>query len=168
MAGEIQIALKLYPQRTTNPNASWDQLTQSTNAHQAGGWRFKNGEVADLNATLSQPIPTSINATPAAKVKLHWVTDSATGNDVKWFVYVVDRVYNTDTTDPAAWDDSLTVVDTNLGSYVEHECEVSITTAMIAAGRNVRLLIRRDSTDGADTLAADVLLTDAILVADEA
>lgn len=167
MADEIQIPLKLYPHRTNNANATWDQLTQTTNLHQAGGWRFRNGEIADINGKLSRPIPSNINVVPAGEIRVHWVTDTATANDVKFFIYVIDIAYNTTSVDPAAWDDSLTVVDANSGQYIENECSVSIVTATLTSGRGLRMLMRRDSTDPADTLAADVIVTDVLLIADQ-
>lgn len=167
MAEEIQVPIRLYPQRTNNANACWDQLTQSTDAHQPAGFRFRNTEIAEVNGDLTRPIPSSVNGTPAGKVRLSWVSASADTDNCKWFVYVKDIAYDTDTTDPASWDDSLTVVDASNGQYVENQCDVSISTATLSSGRNVRFLIKRDSTDGSDTLAADVILTGAIFVADE-
>jgi len=167
MAEEIQIPLQLWPQRTNNANATWDQLTQTNNNHQAAGWRFKDGDTADINGKIAQPIPSDINGTPAGKIRIHWVCGAATANDCKWFVYCSDIAYNTDSTDPSTWDDSLTVVDTNSGQYVENECEVSIATASLTAGKGLRVLIRRNTGDGQDTLSEDVILTDALFIADK-
>lgn len=169
MAEEIQIPLKIFPQRTNNANCSWDQLTQSNNDHQPGGWRMKDAEIAEVNACLSRPIPSSINGTPAGKVRLHWVTDTATGNNVEWHVYLSDVIYNTDTVDPGSWNDSLTVIDANNGQYIANECDVTISTATLSSGRGLVVNIKRDASagNGDDTLAADVLLLDAIFIADE-
>lgn len=169
MAEEIQIPVVLYPQRTNNANASWDQLTQSTNAFQAAGWRMKDTEIAEVNGILARPIPSSINGTPAGKIRLWWITASATGSDVEWHVYLSDVTVDSDTCDPAAWDDSLTVVDTNNGAYELNQCDVSISSASLTSGKQVILNIKRDASagNGDDTLAADVLLVAAVLIADE-
>jgi hypothetical protein len=82
-------------------------------------------------------------------------------------VYCSDIAYNTDSVDISSWDDSLTVVDANTGQYIENECEVSISSATLSSGRGLRVLIKRDSTDGSDNLAADVILTEALFVADQ-
>ena len=170
MAEEIQIPLRLWPQRTNNANAAWDQLTQTNNNHQAAGWRCRDAEIADINAALSRPIPADIHGTPAGKIRLHWLTDSASGNNCKWFVFCSDIAYNVTSVDPASWDDSISVIDANNGQYIENECDVSIATSTLTSGRGLRLLIRRNATAGEtqDTLAADVLLTEAIFIANKA
>lgn len=170
MAEEIQIPLLLWSHRTNNTNCTWDQLTQSNNNHQASGWRFRDNEIADLNGKLSRPIPSNINGTPAGKIRIHWVTSTATASNVEWHVYVIDVQYNTTSVDPSSWDDTLTVIDANNGAYIENECDVSIATSTLTSGRCVRVLIRRDATAGNtdDTLASDCILTDAIFIADQA
>jgi hypothetical protein len=170
MAEEIQIPIMLSAHRVNNANAAWDHLTLTNNTRMEAGWRCRDDEIADINGRLTRPIPSNINGTPAGKVRLHWVTASSSTNNCKWFVYLVDGAYNTDTVDPAAWDDSLTVIDANNGAGIPNECDVTISSATLTSGRGVWLLFRRDATVGEsqDTLAADVLLTDALLIADEA
>lgn len=170
MAGEIQIPLHLWPQRQNNANACWDQLTQASMAHMVGGWRLRDGEIADLNAKLSRPIPADINGTPNGKIRMHWVTSSATTDNVKLQVKAIDIQYNVTSADPSSWDDSTSVIDANNGAYIENECEVSLSTATLTSGRGLRLLIRRDATgtETQDTLASDIILTDALFIADQA
>ena len=165
MAGEIVIPFHLSPHRTTNANASWDHLTQTTNTFQPFGIRLPDALASNVNCWLCRPIPTNINGTPGGKIKIHWVTDTATGNDVKFFIYCSDATFNTTSLDPSSWDDSLTVVDTNNGQYVVNECEVSLSSTAQTAGLDLIVLISRNAVDAADTLAADVLVTDVQYVA---
>lgn len=169
MADEIVIPLRLWNHRVNNANASWDQLTQTTQNHMPGGIRFKDAETTDVNFSLAFPIPSDINGTPAATIELCWVTASSdTSSNLKWFVRCLDITYNTTSVDPAAWDDELTVLDPSNGAYVENKCEVTIATSLITSGKMIRGIIRRYAADAQDTLAADVILTSAWLVADKA
>jgi hypothetical protein len=170
MAGEIEIPLALWPHRQSNQNAVWDVLTATNNNHQISGFRLRDGEIADLDAKLTRPIPSNIHATPNGKVKIRWATSSTSTNSAKFFVKAIDIQYNTTSADPATWDDELTVIDANNGAVIENECEVSLAASTLTSGRGLRLLIRRDATSGEtqDTLAADIWVTDALFVADQA
>lgn len=171
MAGEIVIPLHLWPHRVNNANAVWDQLVQTTNLHDVAGWRMRDGEAADLNFRLTRPIPSNIHATPAAKIVMHWCTTStSTTTQVRLAVRCLDVTYNTTSCDPAAWDDQLTVDDLNSGAFLENTCEVSLSSTAVTSGLGIRGILRRDATSGEtnDTLASDIIITEAFLVADQA
>jgi hypothetical protein len=169
MADEIVIPLKLWLHRVNNANASYDQLTQTTNNHMPDGIRLKDAETTDINFCLAYPVPSDINGTPAATIDLKWATASSdTSSNVKFFVRCLDITYNTTSMDPAAWDDSLTVLDASNGAYVENSCYVSLSSTAVTSGLQIRGIIRREATDAQDTLAADVIITQAFLVADKA
>jgi len=125
-----------------------------------------NSGTADLNGRISQPVPTNINATPNAKLRIHWVTgDTNTSNAVKFTVKAFDVIFNTTSVD-GAFDETLTVTDQSNGQYVENECEVALSVTSITSGKGVRFLVTRDPADASDTLGADVLITEVLLVAD--
>jgi hypothetical protein len=170
MADEIVIPLVLWNHRVNNANASWDQLTATTNAHMAAGIRCKDAETTDINWRLAYKIPADINGTPAATINIRWVTASAdVANNVKFFVKCIDVTYNTTSVDPAVWDDELTVLDASNGAYVENSCYVDLTAATsVTSGKEIRGIIRREATDAQDLLGADVLITSAALIADKA
>lgn len=169
MADEIVIPLRLWNHRVNNNNASFDNLTATTNGHMVAGFRFKNAEAAEVNWCLAYPIPSDINGTPAATIEVCWVTaDAGTTDNCKWFVNVFDVAYNTTSTDPAAFDDALTVLDASNGQYKENKCEVTLSATAVTSGLMLRGTIKRDATDVQDVLGADVILTGAFLVANKA
>lgn len=168
MADEIVIPLVLWNHRVNNANASWDQLTATTNNHMADGIRMKDAEVTDINFRLAYKVPADINATPAASILIRWVTAStSTVTNVKFFVKCFDLDYNVTSVD-AAYDDELTVLDASNGQYVENSCYVDLSSTAVQASKEIRGVIRRDATDVQDTLAADILITSAALQADKA
>lgn len=170
MAGEIVIPLKLWLERDRNPNASWDHFHGANDKHALAGWRFDDNVHAEINWCLSRPLPADINATPNGKIRVHWGTTSTdTTSLLQWLCDMLDILYNTTVADPAAWDDQLSVQDASNGAVVENECEMSIVTATLTAGRGARGVIRRNALIGNtnDTLAATAWLTEAFLVADK-
>jgi hypothetical protein len=169
MAGEIVIPMILWPQRTTYANATWDQVTATNNVHQAAGWRLKDGEAAELNFRLACAVPANLNATPAAAFHIRWLSSAASGT-VHFYIHGVVITFNTTSTDPASITPSHDVGDATNGAYVENECSIPLSSVTIAAGKGLRGYVYRDATSGntADTLAADVILTEMFLVADQA
>lgn len=168
MAGEIEIELQLYNHRVNNANACWDQLTQTTNNHMPCGIRCKDAEITDINFVTTRRVPSNVDGTPNAAIYIHWGTASTdTSSNCKWFVKVFDLTMNSTSMD-AAYDDELTVLDPSNGQYWENETSVSLSSTSVTSGKILRGVIRRDATDAQDTLGADVILTRAFLVADQA
>ena len=168
-AGEIKIRMDDSPHRVNNANCVWSHLTLSNNVHMSGGWLMRNAEVADLNIDLPVPIPTNINATPNGKIRICWLTSSSdTSNAVKFFCGISDVVENSDSVDPSAFDMAIStnVTDTSGGAGILNTVDVTVSGPTLSAGRHLIGLIRRDSTDAGDTLAADVYVTRVLFVAD--
>lgn len=167
MAGEIQIPCKLWIHRAINTRATYAHLTNA-GIHTPDGILMPNAGAADVNGRISVPIPADIHATPAGKLKLRWVTASAdTSGTARFSVAVFDVNPNATSTASAA-DETLTVTDASNGQYIENECEVALSATTQSSGRVIRFVITRDPAHGSDTLAADIILTDALYVADRA
>jgi hypothetical protein len=167
MAGEIQVPCKLWIHRVVNTRATYTHLANG-GAHTPDGILLPNAGAADVNGRTSVPVPADINATPAGKIKLRWVTASAdTSSTVRFSVAVFDVTLNTTSTASAA-DETLTVTDASNGQYVENECEVSLSATTQSAGLGIRFVVTRDPANGSDTLAADIIITDVLYVADRA
>lgn len=167
MAGEIQVPCKLWIHRAINTRATYAHLVNA-GIHTPDGILMPNAGAADVNGRTSVPVPADINATPAGKIKIRWATTSAdTSGTARFSVAVFDVTLNTTSTASAA-DETLTVTDASNGQYVENECEVSLSATAQSAGRVIRFVITRDPSHGSDTLAADVVITDVLYVADKA
>jgi hypothetical protein len=169
VAGEIVIPMILWPHRTVNANATWDQITAVNNVHQAAGWRMRDGEAAELNFRLACAIPANINATPAAAFHIRWLSSAATGS-VHFYIHGLLVTYDTTSTDPASITPSHNVGDPTNGAYIENACSIPLSGITVTAGKGLRGYVYRDATSGntEDTLAADVILTEMFLVADQA
>lgn len=168
MAEELRRACKIYLHRVNNVNAAWTQMTAATNAHMAGGFLMPNAATADCNWCLVQPVPAGVKTPPAGKIKIRWVTTSAdTTNTVRFAVKCLDIIYNTTSVD-GAFDDDLSVVAASAGQYIENECEVSLSSTSVVAGRGIRGLLERDPAHASDTLGADIWVTEMEFVADQA
>lgn len=168
MSEEVKVEFECSPHRVNNANVVRDHLTQTTNGFMPIGWRFKDAEEAELLIYIPC-IPTEIHATtPNGKVRISWCTASSSTNNVKWFVALNDIAANSDSYDPAAWDMDTSGTDANNGAYVCNSVDVAISGPSLTAGRQLVGTIRRDADDAADTLAADVLLTSVLFVADKA
>lgn len=169
MAGEIKIALNIWSHRVDNPNGVWSHLNLGTGYHCPKAWLLPATPAVDLNAGLSEPIPTYIHATPNAKIRLRWATDSAdVASAVRFFVFAKHLVPNT-TALNGAWGDSIYVDDVSNGQYVMNEVDLALVNAIPADGRDLRFVLRRNKPGTAeDTLAATVYLLEAFLIADKA
>lgn len=167
MAAEIQIPCKLWIHRVVNTRATYAHLANG-GAHTPDGILMPNAGAADVNGRTSVPIPADINATPAGKIKIRWATTSTdTSGTARFSVAVFDVALNTTSTAASA-DETLTVTDASNGQYIENECEVSLSATTQTSGRGIRFVITRDPAHGSDTLAADVVITDVLYVADRA
>ncbi len=163
MSEKILIPFDLYPQEYNNANCVWSQLNISPNTHSPGGWLFRNGETADLNGSLAVPIPGFVNATPAGKLRIRWVTSSSDTSTTVTFTVKLESISpNSTVVNVSTFDVDTTVNDTNNGAGVENEAELALSGITLSSGRGVRLLLRRAGT------TFDVLVTSVYLVCDEA
>jgi hypothetical protein len=95
-------------------------------------------------------VPKNYVGTP--KVVWEWAATLTTGDVVFDFDY--NSLAVGETTDPAAWQQSLTVTDTVAGTArLSNAAEVSLTAANLAVDDVVEFFYGRDGADGADTLA---------------
>ena len=170
MAEEIKIAMRESPHRLTNAKVFWDHLTLTNNLWMPGGWRFRDGDHGRLLLYLPA-IPAEIHATtPNGKIRIRWVTASASGNAIKLYLDASDVEPDVDSYDPAAFDYSNGLTDTSAGAGICNTRTFDLSTINLAAGREIIAVLRRDrqTPDASDTLAADILVTSVLFVADKA
>lgn len=172
MASEaIQIGMQMAPHPSVNANGSWAYLSLTNNNYRPFGWRFPGGatDIADYVIRLPQPIPPSINGTPAGKLRIYWQTASSSTNTLQLLIYLSDNVSNTDVTDPTTFDQNATSgTDANNGAGIENQFDVTISGPNLASGRNLFGVIRRNRNLGIDTLVADIIVTKVVFIADSA
>lgn len=167
MASEaIQQPFELWPTPTTNGSRA--VFTFTNTSHYCEGWYCPNAEAVVYDGRLVEPIRGDINGTPNGKLRIFWLTnDTNTTNAVKFTVSLSDVAFNTDVVAPAAHDQaSSTVTDVSNGYSVENSCDVTISGPSLTAGRGLVLRVMRDPGDASDTLAADVMITRVLMVAD--
>lgn len=170
MAGEIIIPISICPHPSQDANGYPIRVSGANNVNMPRAWAMPDTVAVNYQGQLAFPIPSWVNAVPAAKVYLRWLTRSAdVANATKFFVYVKDIQPETEDTDFASWDDSLTVLDTSTGAGEVNECFVSISTAAVVSGRELYFRIRRNKPgDAADQLSAVTYMLKAWLIADKA
>jgi hypothetical protein len=169
VAGEIVIPIHLDPHRSTNANGSRTVLDMTNDLHQPGAWRLPTTVAVDYSGGLAWPIPSWINATPAGKIYLQWTTASSnTSNNIKLLVYAFSTAEG-DALDPAAWTDSLSVLDTSAGTWKQNESFVSLSGVSQTAGKSLWIVVRRNKPgESGDQLDAACFLLKTWYVADKA
>jgi hypothetical protein len=167
---EVRIPLLCYPHPTVNPKVIWDVASElANNPFYPEGWRFKEGEQGNLLGCIDElPI---LNGTPAAKLRVRWLTPSASANPWKLYVGASVVIPDTDSINPASFAVELNGTDTSGAAARLNQFDISLSTLSgIQGGRALIFRFRRDrqTPDAADTLAADVLIKSVLFVADGA
>lgn len=98
-----------------------------------------------------------------AKLVLVW-TSTATSGDVEWDMdYRAVTGDNSESLDQAGTQESVNLNDTAPGAaHRRMECSITLTASNFAADDEVTFEIFRDGTDGGDTIAAAVILFEAL------
>lgn len=167
MAEEIKIPFRCTPHRVTNPNCVWDHLTLTNNHFMVSGWRMRDTEIARVNLYLPA-IPSGLHGTPNAKLRVRWVTASASGSAWKLFVRLSDVLVGTDTYDPTTFDLETDATDTSPGAGRSNDFDFTITGPNLSAGRELIGYLERNAGDVADVLAADIVIPEVLFIADAA
>jgi len=168
MAGEIEIPVNLWAHRISNPNARWKPVALGAGWNPQA-WGLPTAVAVDINGEGASRVPSHVHATPAGKLRIRWLTESADMSSVvRFHVFAKYLVPNTSAADKA-WDDTLTVDDVSNGAKVVNEVEVALVNTVLAAGRLVAVVIRRNKPGTSeDTLAAQVELLKVEIVANAA
>lgn len=170
MASEIKIPIVLWAHRSSNAHGRWTHLDMADSGHTPKGWLLAYDVAVDLNGGLAEPVPTYVHATPAAKVRIQWTTASTdTSNAIRLHLFAKHLTPNTDVFNKT-WDDSALVIDdTSNGQYKLNEVDISLVSALPAAGRDLRFVLRRNKPGiPQDALAAHIYLVNAWLMMDKA
>lgn len=169
MAEEIKIELQVDAHRINNANAVWDHLSLTNNKFVPSGWRLRDTEHAELLLRLPV-IPSDIHTTtPNAKARIKWVTASTdVASAIKLFLRMSDVLPDTDTYDPAAWDMDVNATDTSGAAGRANSLDIAISGPSLAAGRELIGVLARNAGDASDVLAADIIITGVLFVADKA
>lgn len=129
--------------------------TQSNDRYSQLVWRFKD---TATKISLGGNFPVPQNYVGTAKIVILWTSTVTSGNAVWGFDYTAVGGDDTESFDPSADQESLTVTDAAPTVGLRRlEVSISLTSANLAAGDLVQFSLSRMGS-GADTIAGDTTI----------
>jgi len=173
MAEEIKLVADFWPSVVNNPNSYEDIWDQTNDLFLPRGLVFPDSLCSEIYFCCREPIPADVNAVPAGKLWIGWLTlstDVALVVEWDWALTAFNPA-TPDSWDPAAWGITGAPTQASAGASKENTCVCSLAAyaASLVAGRVIAGRIKRDATPGhaTDTLTSSAMIDSIIFVADK-